>query len=681
MKTASWIRGLLVCCAVMSVGCRGDSDADGTGTDTEGDDDGDSAEGGDDDGGEDGVDATCVDRLPAQRVRRLSHAEYAATLSSLFGADAPELALAADNVVEGYDNHAEALTVSALLAEQYRQASETVAERLLADLDSLLPCEPVSDGEAACAEQFVRSFGRRVFRRPLADAEVERYTSLYADIQAEDGFSESLRWVIVGMLQSPNFLYRTELGVAEGDGTVVLTSHEIAAAISYLVVGTMPDEALAAAADDDTLGDVQQRLEHAERLLATEAAVTSQLRFTNAWLEVGLLEQVPRDAELFPEFTPEIRDAMRGELDRVVSSVFSSGGTFSELLTLQESYWTDELAAFYGAEAGVEAADDEGFRRVELSGDPGLLVRGALMATHALPRTPSPIHRGVMVRERILCNQLPPPPPGVANGIPEIDPDSSNRERYAIHSQDPACGGCHQLIDPIGFGFEHYDAVGRWQDMDGVHEIDATGTVNGLDDSAFDGAAEMAAVLAQSSEVTACYAEQWSRYVLGGLDQDDGLACLARQVATGFVEADGRLDSVVMALIASPGFVERSEGDAMPPSPDPGGDDGDGGDTIADDDSGDGETGELPPGDSEVDVEVVPSSSWPTGSCNDVTVTNVSDANVTWEVELPIAGMITTAWSSTYTEQDGSAVFVGEAFNATLEPGWSATFGYCSETG
>ena len=659
---------MVTCCALAAPGCR-DSGSGGNGT---GGSDG--GDGSGEDGGSEGVDALCDDRLPGRRIRRLSHAEYAATMSTLFGTSAPPVEMAADNVVHGYDNNAGALSVSGLLADQYRVAAEAVADELVADLGEFLPCDP-ADGEAACAEAFVQSFGRRLFRRPLTATEVQRYTDLYAELEAEDGFTESLRWIIAGMLQSPYFLYRTELGTPQEDGTVHLTSHEIASALSYLVIGTMPDAELAAAADSDALLELDERLAQADRLVHSDAAVSTQLEFANAWLGLGLLEQAQRDADLFPGFTAEIRSAMRGEVERLFANVFVSGGSFADLLETDQSYWTDGLADFYGQAPGAGSADADGFRQVELSGDPGILSRGALMATHALPSTPSPIHRGVMVRERLLCNELPPPPPGVANGIPEIDPDSSNRERYTIHSADPACAGCHNLIDSIGFGFEHYDAVGRWQDTDGVHEIDASGNVSGIENSDFDGAGELAGVLAHSDAVTDCYAEQWSRHALGGLAQDDGLVCMADQVAARFLESDGRLDSVVAALVSSRGFVVRHEGDAAPPLPDPPDDDG------ADDDGADGDTGEPPPpANPDLEVEVVQASQWPTGECNDVIVTNISDAPVEWEIDLPVNGAITTAWSCLYVEADGTATFTGEPFNANLEPGWAAMFGFCSAT-
>jgi cellulase/cellobiase CelA1 len=286
----------------------------------------------------------------------------------------------------------------------------------------------------------------------------------------------------------------------------------------------------------------------------------------------------------------------------------------------------------------------------------------------------------VLVREQLLCQVMPPPPPGVANAVPEIDPGSTNRERYAQHSEDPVCAGCHVLIDPIGFGFEHYDAVGRFRQTDQGQAIDATGMIVGgaADDASFDGAQELAAILAQHDDVTACYAEQWAQFALGGLVQDDGLTCMADEVAAATVAAEGRLDAVVGALVASPGFRVRRGDDGADPPPPP-----------VDDTTGEPppepegtSTGEEPPlPDPDLEVVVTPNTTWPTGHCDDVTVTNVSNAAVTWQVRLPIEGMLTTVWSANWIVEGDETVFTGVDFNMTLPPGLSAMFGYCVETG
>lgn len=628
-------------------------------------------------GGDDGVPLDCEGTLPARRVRRLSHLEYDRTIRDLVGLDLTlASAMAPDNVVDGYTNDADALLVSGLLADQYRVAAETVADAMLADLSKYLSCDPVADGEAACAEAFVVEFGRRAFRRPLDGDELARYSAIQAEIVALDGFEESLRWTIAAMLQSPAFLYRSELGTPQDDGTYRLTSHEIASAMSYLVVGTMPDEALLADADADLLHDPAVVLDHAARLVAREDAALPMRTFVDLWLGTGLLELATRDPELFPELTAEIRTAMRSETHRLVDEVWREGGSYRDLLLADHSFLTDDLAGFYGVELGDAPPDGDGFRRTDVSAHyGGVLTHGSVLLTHALPQSSSPIHRGLTVRERLLCNDLPPPPAGVVNEAPEVEPGVSTRERYAMHSADPACAGCHDLLDPIGFGFEHYDAVGRWRADDQGLPIDATGVVNGTaaGDVEFDGVGALAVILADSPEAQQCYAQQWSTFALGGLRQDPGLECIAERVGGELATAELRLDAAVAALVSAPGFASRRADDAVPPD--------DGTETSG---GGEVDTGAVEttttggvPEDPSLEVTIVQTGLWADGECNEVTATNISDAAVTWEVRLALQGTITTVWNAVAAVDGDDTVFTGAAHNATIDPAASAQFGFC----
>lgn len=659
----------LAIAALLCAGCSCEGGGGGSGGG-----DGSGGEGGSgSEGGDDGA-IDCATTLPPRRVRRLTHAEYDRTIRDLTGLDLQlSAAFAPDNVVDGWANDAEALTVSGLLADQYRVAAETIADAMIADL--ALPCDPASDG---CAEMFVVAFGRRAFRRPLTDDERTRWAGLHAELVAEDGFDEAMRWVIAGMLQAPAFLYRTELGTPQDDGNYALDSYELATALSYLVVGTMPDDELAADADADLLRDPEVLQAHAVRLAARDDAVVPMRSFVDAWLRTGLLEHVTRDPEKYGALTDEIRAAMRGETHRLVDDVWKNGGTLGDLLQSPRSFLTDELAAFYGVAVGDGTPDAEGYRSTDVSAHyGGVLTHGSVLATHALPQSSSPIHRGLLVRERILCNDLPPPPPGVANEPPTIEPGVSTRERYAMHSADPTCAACHHLLDPIGFGFEHFDAIGRWRaDDDGV-AIDASGTIVGTNDGDldFDGTAELASMLTQSPQVHECYARQWSTFALGGFADDPGLECLATSVRDGLVDADLRLSSAVDALVLAPGFALRRADDAVPP---PSGDSSGGDDSDASSEGGDESSSSSGPApESVVEVTVTQTGLWADGECNEVTVTNISDAAVTWEVRFTLQGTITTVWNATATPDGDETVFAGVDYNATIEPAAAAQFGYC----
>ena len=639
-----------------------------------------------------GEEAAACDKGGAgvRRVRRLSHQEYNRSLAAILRAPTEfGLKFASDTVVQGYTNNADALVVSGLLADQYREAAEAVADTLVADLPARLGCDPAADGEPECAADFITRFGREVFRRPLTATEIARYKTLWQEAAKAEDFAGGIHWTIAAMLQSPGFLYRSELGEHVGDGIYELTAHELATELSYLIVGGPPDAELAAAADDGTLSDPETLQAHAARLLASADSDRTLHRFVDEWLHIDRLQTVPRDLLLFPELSPEIREAMLGETHRFVTSVYHGGGTLSDLLTAPYSFMSDPLAQYYSVPGGSGEADAAGFKRVDAVGSAaGLLVHGSVLTTHALPTSSSPIHRGKLVRERLLCQEMPPPPPSLNISPPPVDPNLSTRDRYLAHSADPVCAGCHSRIDPIGFGFEHYDGVGRFRTMDGLNDIDASGEIllTAQTNGTYDGVDELAQLLAGSPEVQACYTLQWSRFAVGSAENSE-LLCVQDELDEAFMASDGKLDSLVLALVNTRFFRER--GGAPNEDPAPGDTTGSGDTTGTNDttgsndttaaDTGDATTGGAPgpmtsPG---VDAMVNQDSKWDAGECNTVTVTNTTDAPIVWQVALALPGALQNFWNAKSMLAGDITVFTGEAYNAELAGKASTSFGYC----
>lgn len=502
----------------------------------------------------------CEPDAPGRRlVRRLSHAEYNSTVVDLLGtALAPADGFAADDRVEGFDNNADALDVSALLADDYRDAAEELAEE--ADLAALLPCSPEVDGERACAETFLRSFGLRAFRRPLTDDDATRYLGLYDEVAAEDGFEEGVRWLIAALLQSPHFLYRMELGAQTEPGRFELSDWEIATELSYLLVGTMPDDELLDAAAAGTLRDPAGLAEQAARLAADPRATGGVANFVFDWLGLDELETVSRDAELFPDLSDDVRVAMAGETSRLVVGLAGEDATLSELLLADHTWLNAELAAYYGLTLGTETPDEAGFVRTALDGSTygGLLTQGSVLVTHAQSDSSGPIHRGVLVRELVLCEDLPPPPANLDITPPVSDGVSTTRELYAQHSSDPSCSGCHQYIDPIGFGFEHFTGAGQWRDTELGEDIDASGEIvdYGGTEGVFYGVRELSALLATSDEVQRCFVRKSLVYATG-LDEDDSLSCAAEDLAGRVAAGEITLMEPVLALLEMRRFTVR----------------------------------------------------------------------------------------------------------------------------
>lgn len=491
-------------------------------------------------------------------LRRLVPAEYDLSLEALFGRTSTRGAsLAVDPSVGGFANHGPSLVVGSLLADQLRLHAEEIAEQVVQDLDSLLPCTPTADTEVECRNLFIRRFIAKVYRRVPTLEEVQRYTHIFEQT-AQGDFSTGLKWVVTAALQSPHFLYRSELGVKTAEG-YELTNHEIASALSYFLTGGPPDEILLSSAALGQLVDPAARVVQARRLLTTPAGQRASARFFFAWLGLGRTQTVAKDQARFSEFSPVIRESMKAETEHFIRWVMlRGGGTLTDLLSAPYSFMNADLEAFYG-ESGQGERDVEGFRQVLGSARFGLLTQGSLLSVHALPDEGSPIHRGKMVRERLLCQPLEPPPPGVVVQPPPLDPNLTARERYAAHSAVEPCRSCHRLIDPIGHGFSNYDAVGRYRSHEAGRPVDAHGGIvdTAHTDGMFADLGELASMLAESPDVQACFVRRWQQWAYG-LGEEEGLQQVLKNNEALFSQQGLRVDALLIGLARSQHMQTRT---------------------------------------------------------------------------------------------------------------------------
>ncbi len=631
--------------------------------------------------------AACTTVTPGPRVlRRLTPTEYDRTVRDLTGVDAHHGAsFVADPVVDGFDNDAASLVVSPLLAEQLRVAGEAIATEATRDISRISPCTPTSPTDAACARRMVEGFGERAFRRPLTSDEVTRYLGLFTTIATGEGFNEGAEAVVSAMLQSPHFLYRAELGVSAG-GAYRLTAWEVASELSYLLTGTMPDTELFAAARAGTLTTPAVIEAQVRRLLTTPGARESLRRFVRQWLDVDRLATVPKDATTFTAFTPAVRASMAGEFDRYVdATLLRAGARLPDLFTTAATFVDPTLAGFYGLSPDG-AADAQGYRRASTveAQRRGVLTLGAVMATHARPNSSSPVHRGRLVRERLLCQTLPPPPPGINAQPPTPDPRRSLREQYAMHASNEPCVSCHRLMDPIGFGFEFFDGVGRFRTTENGAAIDARGEVVGSasSDGATTDTQAMIERLAASPEVHDCFARQLFRYAYALSATGEQTACALTEVQQRFRTADLSIEGLIVALTQSPHFTERA-GDGTPvvtdggvvadASADAGATDAGAVDVVVTVDAGGGAV--TTPG---VATTTVRDSTWETGFCERVQIMNNTGAAVTWTVVHRVAGRINNNWNSERMGDTGDVVFRGAMWNRTLMAGEGTELGFCA---
>ncbi len=498
--------------------------------------------------------------LESSPSRLLTTFEYDNTIATLFGdATLPRAAFPAENRTFGLDNDARNHSVSPLLVDQQVQAAEAIASAVVA-LGKLevFGCPPAEMNQA-CLAGFLESFLTRAFRRPPTPEETRVFLDLYAMGESAE---DSLELVIQAALISPQFLYRIEPAAAvDADVYVPADAYELATRLSYFVTGSMPDRPLLAKAKSKELLSDEVLASEARRLFRTLGARSTVRHFAELWLGVDELSRSVKDASTFPEWDPAMRSLLRTSMGSFVEDVVFRVGTFEGLMTDRGLWLNAMLAPVYGFEAPTRA----GFFRFEAPREQraGILTQPALMTRYSLPSQTSPIQRGVFVLDAILCDPAEPPPP-VAVVPPDPDPRASTRERFRQHTANAACARCHVRIDPVGFGFEAFDGIGRFRAMENGAPVDASGSIVEVREDAiegeFDGAVELAGRLAHSRQAASCFATRWFRYAIGRVEGRKDF-CSLENVKAAFVDSGGRFEELVVSIVLSDVFRLKAKGD------------------------------------------------------------------------------------------------------------------------
>lgn len=455
-----------------------------------------------------------------------------------------------------YDDNVDAGLVTSVHIEQYMKAAEALAQKGVENIGKIVPCDYNAD-PAGCAKTFVTTFGERAFRRPLTDAEINKYTGI---VQGQAGFTEGVRIALQVFLSSPYFLYRFEVGTDRGDGTFALTPYEVASALSYSLWGTMPDTQLIESAKSGKLGNAQGVSEEARRLLGDPRAREVMGLFALQWLGVERVLTADKSTTLFPGYTAAQRQGFADETKRFVTHVMFDGtGKYPELLQGSYTFANDSIGSIYGLPSGLgqtmTKVDQPAERRA------GLLGHGSVLASYAHSDQSSPIRRGLFVRETLLCQEFGQPPAN-AGGVPDIDPNATTRERFAQHTADAVCHSCHQFIDDVGFGFERFDAIGRYRDTESGKPIDASGNMNDVEGmgtntkGAYATLPELAAIIADSHSAKACFTEQVHRFATGRSESVTDL-CALRNFEKTFESSGWDMRELVVGVLSSDGFRIR----------------------------------------------------------------------------------------------------------------------------
>jgi hypothetical protein len=506
---------------------------------------------------------TCTAMAPIDiPLRRLTRIEYNHTVFDLFAdASKPADAWLPDPIALGFDNNAASQVVTLQVAEQFMAAAEAVAETAVIKLDALLPCAPSKDGARPCATKLIDALAAKAYRRPLTDADRQRLLAVYDRGEQLSGFATGIRLMIEAVLQSPYFLYRVEMGTggAPAPGLARLSDHEIAARLSYLLWATLPDQELRAAADAGKLSTKTQIRAQAERMLGDARARNGVANFTRQWASLDELKQTNRHPKLYPQFSkdlvPWIAQGTTLFVDHVTFS--SAPGDFRELMTASYALANERTASLWGA-SGVSGDD---YRQVPVSPAQraGFITDVGWLTARSKYDQSDPVARGVFVLEHLLCKSMPDPPDDVQINVPPVDESMTTRERFAVHTSHAQCAGCHKLIDGIGFGFEHYDALGSWRDRENAKPIDASGEVLGTGalDGKFDGAVALAHKLADSDAAQRCFATQWFRYAYGRGETPQDV-CTINELSSSWSASGSRIRDLLVTITQSEAFFHRN---------------------------------------------------------------------------------------------------------------------------
>lgn len=506
------------------------------------------------------------------QLRLLNGVEYRSTVRDLLGVEAG--VLGTGELAAGYDTGAggrvDENTLSALLAEGERVATAYVAERISSDFACFNP----ADVKDECVAQIIQELGARAYRRPLNAESAASLEAFFARVATElESRPVAVEFLIARILTSPQFLYRTEVGVAllDGDGARGLDGYERASLISYAITGSMPDALLMKDAASGALVGEKIR-EHVRRLLVTPAGKARLVAFFKQWLRVGSLDAMAQDASKFPKLSSaEQGVALRGEFETYVTSVvFNGEGTLPSLLKDNSTFVNKHTASLYGLTSQSESALDQVW--LDPTQRKGVLTLASVLAAHssnADPTADRPVRRGLLVLNRVLCDEVGPPSGiNTAAASSNAAAQTSNfnelttREQYeAMMEQGAECKSCHRQFMPLGFAFGQFDALGRHVTAKGSRTINPAISevpIKG-EPKTFSGATSLIDEVSALPATSTCFTRNFVTYTVGtpsGVHVD----ALTLELSAAFATNHYDIKKLIEDTLASPHlYVRRSE--------------------------------------------------------------------------------------------------------------------------
>lgn len=422
----------------------------------------------------------------------------------------------------------------------------------------ILTCVPRPGLEKECAREILNNFARRAFRRPVSNEEVERLVRFVDVAKAEGGnFEEGIQLAVQAVLVSPYFLFRWELDptAEKPDSVRSLSDYEMASRLSYFLWSSLPDDELFALAEKGLLHHQEIVEGQVKRMLNDPKAKALVESFASQWLTIRNLDTTTPDVELFPEFDPALRTAMRKETELFFEAIMKEDRSIREFLDADFTFLNERLARHYG----ISGIKGEAFQRVSLDKDTrrgGILTHASILTITSNPTRTSPVSRGKWILEQILGTP-PPPPPAVVPDLPDDEKaveSASLRQRMEQHRTNPDCAVCHNKMDPLGFAFENFNAIGAWRALDGKFPIDSSGTLP--DGRSFSGPEELKQILKSEQTFVRSLTEKMLTFALGrGLENYD--RCAVDQVSKALAQNSYKFSTLVAEIVKSAPFQMR----------------------------------------------------------------------------------------------------------------------------
>ncbi|HWG42349.1 MAG TPA: DUF1592 domain-containing protein [Gemmataceae bacterium] len=503
----------------------------------------------------------CNDKRDPGRVtiRRLNRAEYNNTIRDLVGINfQPANDFPQDDVGYGFDNIGDVLSLPPLLMEKYLAAAEKISEKALASPEARKRIFIVTTQNEESAKQILERFAVRAYRRPLRRDELRRLMRFVEMAEKNrDSFDTGIGLAMQAVLASPHFLFRVEIDPRPDDPKTIhpISHYELASRLSYFLWSSMPDDELFELARKKTLREPEVLEKQVRRMLKDPRSRALVDNFAGQWLQLRTLKEFKPDPDLFPTFDEKLRAAMLRETEQFFENIIHEDRSILDFIDSDYTFVNERLAKHYGL-SGVKG---EQFRRVSLTGTPrgGILTQAAVLSVTSNPTRTSLVKRGKWILDNILGTPPPPPPPGVEElkDDKEAVLSGSLRQRTEQHRANPNCATCHQRMDPLGFGFENFDAIGGWRTREGKHAIDSTGTLPS--GQSFKGPSELRTILKKRQDAFArCLSEKLLTYALGrGVERYD--RCAIDDIVKSAGKDNYKFSRLVIDIAKSDPFQKR----------------------------------------------------------------------------------------------------------------------------